>query len=71
MRTCTTHHYACACREAKATMDMALLRAENQRLREALDEVWEAFSQGDSVRLTAAINGARRASQSRQEGQPK
>ena len=34
MRECITHHHACPCREAKYTMDMALLKAENTALRE-------------------------------------
>lgn len=39
MRECITHHDACHCREAKATSDMAILRAENTRLRAALEAV--------------------------------
>lgn len=39
MRTCTTHHNACDCREAEYTTQMALLKAENARLREALERL--------------------------------
>ena len=34
MRECISHHNACDCREAKYTMDMALLKAENTALQE-------------------------------------
>lgn len=34
MRECITHHNACDCREAKYTMEMAILKAENEALLE-------------------------------------
>lgn len=40
MRTCTTHHYACDCREAEHTTQMALLKAENAKLRDLLEKVF-------------------------------
>jgi len=36
MKTCTTHHRACDCREATHTAQVHELRTENKRLRAAL-----------------------------------
>lgn len=58
MRECITHHDACHCREAKATSDMAVLRAENARLRAvaAFVEAKEPLV-NEVLRLRAALKG--------------
>lgn len=49
MRTCTTHHYACDCREAKHAAEVEYLSAEIGRLRTEIGRLREA------VRVNALI----------------
>lgn len=58
MRTCTTHHYACDCREkhfaereAALMMEIAAEKRENAKLREALTKM--ANHDGDWNRMWA------------------
>jgi hypothetical protein len=49
MRTCTTHHHACDCREAKHAAEVEYLSAEIGRLRTEVGRLREA------VRVNALV----------------
>ena len=58
MRECTTHHNACDCREAKYTMDMALLKAENAALREVARAARELRNSRDTIAAALILDDA-------------
>ena len=46
---CTTHHHACDCREyefQRIARELTQLRDDNERLREALDQIAESQDRG-------------------------
>lgn len=50
MKECTTHHHACACREAR----FAQIEAENAKLREAIESAFAAMTLGAAERILRA-----------------
>ena len=52
---CTTHHYACDCRELETAEIIDKLEAEKDRLRAALDKIAESTGSDDRWRCLVQI----------------